>query len=69
MGILEIQILFWDWRNGKQVACLEESHIEDVTQVSFFNLIGSLFRFLLLNFHMTIFYLVRKFIYEFPVEC
>ncbi|KAB5569447.1 hypothetical protein DKX38_003240 [Salix brachista] len=26
------QILFWDWRNGKQVACLEESHIEDVTQ-------------------------------------
>jgi len=36
MGFLEIQILFWDWRNGKQVACLEESHTEDVTQVSFF---------------------------------
>ncbi|KAK8969804.1 hypothetical protein KSP40_PGU005957 [Platanthera guangdongensis] len=29
------QILFWDWRNGKQVACLEESHMEDVTQVRF----------------------------------
>lgn len=28
-----LQILFWDWRNGKQVACLEESHMEDVTQV------------------------------------
>ncbi|KAJ6940965.1 hypothetical protein NC651_006930 [Populus alba x Populus x berolinensis] len=26
------QILFWDWRNGKQVAGLEESHTEDVTQ-------------------------------------
>uniref|UniRef100_A0A6M2F1E8 Uncharacterized protein n=1 Tax=Populus davidiana TaxID=266767 RepID=A0A6M2F1E8_9ROSI len=29
------QILFWDWRNGKQVAGLEESHTEDVTQVHF----------------------------------
>ncbi|XP_043710927.1 WD repeat-containing protein GTS1 isoform X2 [Telopea speciosissima] len=29
------QILFWDWRNGKQVACLEESHVDDVTQVHF----------------------------------
>ncbi|EXB36417.1 WD repeat-containing protein 89-like protein [Morus notabilis] len=29
------QILFWDWRNKKQVACLEESHVEDVTQVHF----------------------------------
>ncbi|GAV87174.1 WD40 domain-containing protein [Cephalotus follicularis] len=29
------QILFWDWRNKKQVACLEESHMEDVTQVHF----------------------------------
>lgn len=29
------QILFWDWRNGKQVACLEESHMDDVTQVRF----------------------------------
>lgn len=27
------QILFWDWRNDKQVACLEDSHVEDVTQV------------------------------------
>lgn len=29
------QILFWDWRNKKQVACLEESHMDDVTQVRF----------------------------------
>ncbi|XP_010545029.1 PREDICTED: WD repeat-containing protein 89 homolog [Tarenaya hassleriana] len=29
------QILLWDWRNGKQVACLEESHMDDVTQVHF----------------------------------
>lgn len=29
------QIHFWDWRNKKQVACLEESHVEDVTQVHF----------------------------------
>lgn len=29
------QILFWDWRNKKQVACLEESHVDDVTQVLF----------------------------------
>ncbi|KAJ8898593.1 hypothetical protein K2173_004206 [Erythroxylum novogranatense] len=29
------QILFWDWRNRKQVACLEESHVDDVTQVHF----------------------------------
>lgn len=29
------QVLLWDWRNKKQVACLEESHIEDVTQVHF----------------------------------
>lgn len=29
------QILFWDWRNKKQAACLEESHVDDVTQVSF----------------------------------
>lgn len=29
------QVLLWDWRNKKQVACLEESHIEDVTQVRF----------------------------------
>ncbi|KAK9161559.1 hypothetical protein Syun_007900 [Stephania yunnanensis] len=29
------QILFWDWRNGKQVACLEECHMDDVTQVHF----------------------------------
>ncbi|KAL5791809.1 hypothetical protein ACOSP7_000403 [Xanthoceras sorbifolium] len=29
------QILFWDWRNKKQVACLEESHDDDVTQVHF----------------------------------
>ncbi|KAK6940976.1 WD40 repeat [Dillenia turbinata] len=29
------QILFWDWRNKKQVACLEESHTQDVTQVQF----------------------------------
>ncbi|KAL5561476.1 hypothetical protein UlMin_031223 [Ulmus minor] len=29
------QLLFWDWRNKKQVACLEESHMEDITQVHF----------------------------------
>lgn len=29
------QILFWDWRSCKQVACLEESHMDDVTQVRF----------------------------------
>ncbi|KAF5744145.1 Transducin/WD40 repeat-like superfamily protein [Tripterygium wilfordii] len=29
------QILFWDWRSKKQVACLEESHTDDVTQVHF----------------------------------
>lgn len=29
------QIFFWDWRNGKQLACLEESHMDDVTQVRF----------------------------------
>lgn len=29
------QILFWDWRTKRQVACLEESHTEDVTQVHF----------------------------------
>ncbi|KAF8387844.1 hypothetical protein HHK36_026505 [Tetracentron sinense] len=29
------QILFWDWRNGNRVACLEESHVDDVTQVHF----------------------------------
>nr|CAB3461944.1 unnamed protein product [Digitaria exilis] len=27
------QVLLWDWRNSKQVACLEESHMDDVTQV------------------------------------
>lgn len=30
-----VKICFWDWRNGKQVACLEESHMDDVTQVCF----------------------------------
>ncbi|KAM7501226.1 hypothetical protein LguiB_000130 [Lonicera macranthoides] len=29
------QILFWDWRTKKQAACLEESHMDDVTQVHF----------------------------------
>ncbi|KVI12505.1 WD40 repeat-containing protein [Cynara cardunculus var. scolymus] len=29
------QILFWDRRSKKQVACLEESHMDDVTQVHF----------------------------------
>ncbi|KAM3248823.1 WD repeat-containing protein GTS1 isoform X1 [Capsicum annuum] len=29
------QILFWDCRTKHQVACLEESHTEDVTQVHF----------------------------------
>ncbi|XP_071698265.1 WD repeat-containing protein GTS1 [Rutidosis leptorrhynchoides] len=29
------QILFWDWRSNMQVACLEESHMDDVTQVHF----------------------------------
>ncbi|XP_022854685.1 WD repeat-containing protein 89 [Olea europaea var. sylvestris] len=27
------QIFFWDWRTKKQVAVLEESHMDDVTQV------------------------------------
>ncbi|KAK2990619.1 hypothetical protein RJ640_019899 [Escallonia rubra] len=27
------QVLLWDWRMKKQVACLEESHMDDVTQV------------------------------------
>ncbi|KAM1449639.1 hypothetical protein EV2_008471 [Malus domestica] len=31
----DAQILFWDWRSNKQVACLEDSHVEDVTQVHF----------------------------------
>lgn len=30
-----VQVLLWDWRNSKQVACLEESHMDDVTQVCF----------------------------------
>lgn len=34
-GGCKSKILFWDWRNKKQVACLEESHMEDVTQVLF----------------------------------
>ncbi|XP_021763163.1 WD repeat-containing protein 89 homolog isoform X1 [Chenopodium quinoa] len=34
-GGCKSQILIWDWRNKKQVACLEESHVEDVTQVRF----------------------------------
>lgn len=29
------QIFFWDWRTKKQVAVLEESHMDDVTQVRF----------------------------------
>uniref|UniRef100_A0A2P2K7Y6 Uncharacterized protein MANES_01G217700 n=2 Tax=Rhizophora mucronata TaxID=61149 RepID=A0A2P2K7Y6_RHIMU len=29
------QILFWDWRQNKQIACLEDSHVDDVTQVHF----------------------------------
>lgn len=29
------QIYFWDWRNKKQIVCLEESHMDDVTQVHF----------------------------------
>ncbi|KAH7862225.1 hypothetical protein Vadar_001647 [Vaccinium darrowii] len=29
------QIFFWDWRTKKQIACLEESHMDDVTQVQF----------------------------------
>ncbi|RXI02585.1 hypothetical protein DVH24_002663 [Malus domestica] len=31
-NLLAAGILFWDWRNDKQVACLEDSHVEDVTQ-------------------------------------
>ncbi|KAL9235770.1 hypothetical protein vseg_010506 [Gypsophila vaccaria] len=34
-GGCKAQVLIWDWRNKKQVACLEESHTEDVTQVRF----------------------------------
>lgn len=29
------EVLIWDWRNGKQMACLEECHVDDVTQVHF----------------------------------
>ncbi|CDP03503.1 unnamed protein product [Coffea canephora] len=29
------QVVFWDWRTMKKAACLEESHMEDVTQVHF----------------------------------
>ncbi|XP_073063353.1 WD repeat-containing protein GTS1 [Primulina eburnea] len=29
------QISFWDWRTMKRSACLEESHMDDVTQVHF----------------------------------
>ncbi|KZV32357.1 WD repeat-containing protein 89 [Dorcoceras hygrometricum] len=29
------QIIFWDWRTMKRTACLEESHMDDVTQVHF----------------------------------
>ncbi|XP_013634044.1 PREDICTED: WD repeat-containing protein 89 homolog isoform X2 [Brassica oleracea var. oleracea] len=29
------QVCLWDWRNSKQVACLQESHMDDVTQVHF----------------------------------
>ena len=31
--ITSLLVLLWDWRNSKQVACLEESHMDDVTQV------------------------------------
>ncbi|KAK9733660.1 hypothetical protein RND81_04G082500 [Saponaria officinalis] len=34
-GGCKAQVLLWDWRNKKQVACLEDSHTEDVTQVRF----------------------------------
>lgn len=27
------QVIFWDWRNNKRIACLEDSHVDDVTQV------------------------------------
>ncbi|KAI5074676.1 hypothetical protein GOP47_0010637 [Adiantum capillus-veneris] len=29
------KVLFWDWRTRKELACLEECHTEDVTQVRF----------------------------------
>uniref|UniRef100_A0A5B6Z357 Uncharacterized protein n=1 Tax=Davidia involucrata TaxID=16924 RepID=A0A5B6Z357_DAVIN len=32
---IKSQVFFWDWRTKKQVACLEESHMDDVTQVHF----------------------------------
>ncbi|KAG8057405.1 hypothetical protein GUJ93_ZPchr0002g23053 [Zizania palustris] len=31
----DASVLLWDWRNSKQLACLEESHMDDVTQVKF----------------------------------
>lgn len=34
-GGCKSQIIFWDWRNMKQIACLEECHVDDVTQVHF----------------------------------
>ncbi|XP_058210161.1 uncharacterized protein LOC131322745 isoform X2 [Rhododendron vialii] len=32
---LRAAIFLWDWRTKKQIACLEESHTVDVTQVHF----------------------------------
>ncbi|MQL83402.1 hypothetical protein Taro_015878 [Colocasia esculenta] len=32
-GSNRYQILFWEWGSGKQVSSLEESHVDDVTQV------------------------------------
>ncbi|KAH7372531.1 hypothetical protein KP509_17G008200 [Ceratopteris richardii] len=29
------KVLFWDWRTQRELACLEECHTEDVTQVCF----------------------------------
>ncbi|GMH02662.1 hypothetical protein Nepgr_004501 [Nepenthes gracilis] len=34
-GGCKSQILLWDWRNMKPMACLAECHVEDVTQVHF----------------------------------
>ncbi|KAF7804846.1 WD repeat-containing protein GTS1 [Senna tora] len=34
-GGCKSQIIFWDLRHSNQIACLEDSHVDDVTQVHF----------------------------------
>lgn len=34
--VIFVQLHFWEWRTKRQVACLEDSHTEDVTQVCYY---------------------------------